>query len=236
MVVERTTGASTVAWYREKCLSCHTDAHHQPAGDCVSCHMFKRPAADVAHTAFTDHRIMRRRSKEDRRPAGVPGVLAPWRPTPPRFRNRNLGLAYVAAGEKHLNPALLQEGFRLLTGERVEDDAPALIAVGQVLLRKQRPREAVRLFMRALELEPVNALHHLNVAAALSAVPDPQAAMAAAERAIVLDPLLKEAYVLAAHLYRESSDNLKATRIMQRYRDLLTGGPARSPLRFGDTK
>ena len=216
--------ADPITWYRAKCVGCHVAAHYQLSGDCVSCHMTKRPARDVAHTAFTDHRIVRRQSGEPP-PAGVPAVLSAWQPMPAPFRNRNLGLAYVAAGEKHSSAALLQEGFRLLTAEPLEDDAPALTGIGHVLLRKQRPREAARLFLRAAELEPANPLHYINAAAALSAVPEHQAAVAAAEKAIALEPLLKDAYVLAAEIYRKLGDRSQAARMMRRYDHLMRARP-----------
>jgi hypothetical protein len=54
------------AYYRSRCLSCHSvascglDISHRGADDCIACHMPKRPVATVAHTALTNHRIVRR--------------------------------------------------------------------------------------------------------------------------------------------------------------------------------
>jgi Flp pilus assembly protein TadD len=210
--------ADGVTWYRNKCLSCHADAHHQPAGDCVACHMPKRPVHDVAHTAFTDHRIARRPTAASAA-SSVLTRLSEWQPAAEQIRNRNLGLAYVAAGEKHESALLLQEGFRLLTSEALDNDASVLTSIGQVLLRKQQPQEAARFFLRAAKLEPNDPRHHLNAAAAFSAMKQGEAsALTAADRAIALDPLLKDAYILAAEIHRRRGDIAKASATMQSYR------------------
>jgi predicted CXXCH cytochrome family protein len=56
-------------YYRGRCLTCHAEKDcsrpvskgARPASsDCISCHMPRSPSADVAHTAITDHRILRR--------------------------------------------------------------------------------------------------------------------------------------------------------------------------------
>jgi predicted CXXCH cytochrome family protein len=52
-----------VAFYRAKCLTCHTDAfgaqHHADQPDCTSCHMPRTNTSNVAHTQATDHRILK---------------------------------------------------------------------------------------------------------------------------------------------------------------------------------
>jgi tetratricopeptide (TPR) repeat protein len=56
------TPAERVAYYRAKCLSCHTGAqfakaHHAEQQDCASCHMPRSKSDDIAHEQVTDHRI-----------------------------------------------------------------------------------------------------------------------------------------------------------------------------------
>ena len=56
------------AYYREKCLSCHTEKscalplgirkRKTPADDCAGCHMPKRNVQVIAHAALTNHRIV----------------------------------------------------------------------------------------------------------------------------------------------------------------------------------
>ena len=52
----------SVAFYRGKCLACHTDArfataHHPEQPNCASCHMPRSATQDIAHEQVTDHRI-----------------------------------------------------------------------------------------------------------------------------------------------------------------------------------
>lgn len=59
-----------IAYYRGRCLECHDDRGcslppptrrlRSPEDDCTACHMPRRDATDVAHTALTDHTIPRR--------------------------------------------------------------------------------------------------------------------------------------------------------------------------------
>jgi tetratricopeptide (TPR) repeat protein len=56
-------------YFRTKCLACHTEKScpfdsqmrlaQQPQDACTNCHMTKRPALTVSHSALTDHRITR---------------------------------------------------------------------------------------------------------------------------------------------------------------------------------
>ena len=55
-------GQESVAFYRSKCLACHTDArfataHHPEQPSCASCHMPRSSTQDIAHEQVTDHRI-----------------------------------------------------------------------------------------------------------------------------------------------------------------------------------
>ena len=53
-----------VAFYRSKCLACHGtqfgEKHHRNQPDCTQCHMPSAMSADIAHTAVTNHSILRR--------------------------------------------------------------------------------------------------------------------------------------------------------------------------------
>jgi hypothetical protein len=122
-----------VAFYRQKCLECHTKQpcklppparlQKQPADDCTACHM-PRGDTDIPHIAFTHHRI------------GLHGSAPPARLTEcPNLvpeddishlsevdRRRNLGLAYLEAS---MNPTFApyagtfqQRAWTLLTDVR----------------------------------------------------------------------------------------------------------------------
>jgi len=53
--------AERVAYYRARCLSCHTQpamaTHHADQPDCAKCHMPSRNTVDISHEQVTDHDI-----------------------------------------------------------------------------------------------------------------------------------------------------------------------------------
>ena len=60
-------GEEAVAYFRSKCLTCHTDAScrlslptrlaQHPANNCIGCHMPKRDIRMISHSALTNHTI-----------------------------------------------------------------------------------------------------------------------------------------------------------------------------------
>ncbi|HKD61167.1 MAG TPA: cytochrome c3 family protein [Terracidiphilus sp.] len=109
-----------VAFYRQKCLSCHDSArfaerHHPENSDCTRCHMARPPSNDVAHEQVTDHWI-RRHISNDALPEAAEGDLQLIGGGD--ADDRDLGLAYAqmavrgnqAAGERALE--LLQRAER----------------------------------------------------------------------------------------------------------------------------
>lgn len=76
------------AYFRAKCLTCHTDSScrlplaqrraREPKDDCAGCHMPRREAGLIAHSALTDHRIPARPGQPLTTtlsaPGGIPGV------------------------------------------------------------------------------------------------------------------------------------------------------------------
>jgi len=56
--------AGRVEFYRNQCIACHSQpafagTHHPEDRDCTGCHMPKTGARNIAHVAWTDHRILR---------------------------------------------------------------------------------------------------------------------------------------------------------------------------------
>jgi tetratricopeptide (TPR) repeat protein len=213
---------SPAAYYRERCLRCHATAavaaHAPGPADCAGCHMPRRQAYDGGHTAFTDHRILARPGVRTRA-AEAPRKLRAWREPPAPLEERNLGLAWISVGERHGSAASLQEGFRRLAAVQSQfpDDAAVLTAFGAVLQRKGVPAEAAQYFARAAQIEPRDARHRLNLGIAWAEANRPDRAIAALEAAIGLDPLLRDAYVLLAEIYKKSGDREKRRRALERY-------------------
>src|SRR5262249_6599707 len=144
--------AEKVAFYRGRCLNCH---ERQPCtlplaerrlkgDDCTACHMPRVRTTDIAHTASSDHRVVRRPDEARALPAAKPLVdgvnlvhfhqerLA----ANDREPYRDLGVALVRLAEirepgadgQHLGRLalpLLQEATR-----QAPDDLAALQAAG----------------------------------------------------------------------------------------------------------
>ncbi|MCI0462054.1 MAG: cytochrome c family protein, partial [Gemmataceae bacterium] len=124
------TPAERVGAFRRRCLECHDDRPcseplaarlgQSKEDSCIQCHMPPYPSADVAHTAVTDHRIVRRPPKQpDEKAASKMGVVDFFRMRPfpePREVNRDRGLALVQ----------LARGRRLDIGEACAEALPLL--------------------------------------------------------------------------------------------------------------
>jgi predicted Zn-dependent protease len=152
-------------------------------------------AYDGGHTAFHDHRI---RVGRDSSSVAKTDVLRAWREPSLALLERNLGLAYISAGSKAGSPELMHKGFRLLGSG--SPDGAAETARGMMLLRLNKPAEAVEAFRRACDEHSADSLCRYNLAVALMAAGDRTGAMRNVERAIALEPLLEDAYVLAAEI------------------------------------
>ena len=204
---------------RTVCLSCHdatlSAAHTKRSGDCASCHMPRRPTPEIAHTAYTDHRI--RRDAKEEPPAGKgPKILRAWREPAERERDRSLGLAQIYSGERDQSVSLIQQGFSTLLAVK-EKDAPVFSALGTVLMQKQRPVEAAAMFAKAAEMEPTNADHAQNTGFALLSAGNTADGVRQLERAIALDPLLGQAYSLLADYYSRAGQTAQREKVLARW-------------------
>ena len=184
--------------------------------DCAGCHMPRRKAYDGGHTAFTDHQILAKPGQLNARTTGI-GRLEAWREPPADLAARNLGLAWISAGERLQSAEYLNDGFRILSGveEKFSADPVVLTSLGAVLQRKKAPIGAAKYFSRAARLEPQNASHRLNLAIALIEAGDRTRAISELESVIQQDPSLRDAYVLLAELY--GGQPQKRRDILERY-------------------
>ncbi len=209
------------AFYREKCLSCHggqqlAAKHPVASDDCVSCHMPSRPAKDGGHTAFTDHRIMKRQE------VGVDRSmqrLVAWREPDSSLAERNLALAYLAVGEQIDSATLLGKSAEMLTKAELSfsTDPEVLNGLGILLLRQGRTAESINALERALKIVPLSAPYHINLATALMQEGDLEAAVQQLNRAIELDPSLEVAYRRLVEAFAKKHDSASVKRTFQRY-------------------
>jgi hypothetical protein len=167
--------AHRVAHYRASCLACH---EHQGCAlpravrlqtskedSCIDCHMPRKSAADVPHTAATDHRILRRAdSKPGQQERGFASG-SDWLLTPfggrrvergNRQAERDLGMALVMASGRNLLPrgrATAQARILLEHGLE-DDDLEAWEAKGWTLLLQNNGPAARAAFDKVLALQP----------------------------------------------------------------------------------
>jgi tetratricopeptide (TPR) repeat protein len=170
---QRARPADPVAYYRQKCLNCHTAQacsldqaqrlKKDPADNCAACHM-PRGDTEIPHIAFTHHRIGRHAAQaappSERIPLPVPtddvSRLAPI------DRQRNLGLAYLQASKKPVFARHAEE-FRQRVRANLEAvreaglrDGESLVALADVYWKKDASR--TRAYAReALEVKDLPA-------------------------------------------------------------------------------
>jgi len=190
----KTSGLKVVSHSEQMALS-RCSIESAAGKDCAGCHMPKIKAYDGGHTAFTDHWIRLNRASATAKPTDE---LRAWREPPSALRRRNLGLAYISVGSASASKRQLLEGLKLL-GPQPADGAVET-ARGLALLRLGKPQEAVNAFRRAVDEEPTDSTRRLNFAAALFAAGDRVGAKDHAQKAMMLEPLLEDAYALLAEI------------------------------------
>lgn len=178
-----------------QCRQCHESLgaeHPNTTQACAGCHMPKRSAKDGGHTAFTDHRIQKTPSEG----GDVPKGLRAWRePGDPGVRQRNLGLAYIMAGERDGSAEWLNRGYALLAQAyaKFPGDADVLASLGMVLYLKDQKTDAAKLLRAAIAARPGDA----GLEEKLGVIMRSKEAL---EKAIALDPSRETAYHLLADL------------------------------------
>ena len=130
--------------------------------------MPKLPAKDGGHTAFTNHRIMRKPGSELE--TVQPDTLRAWREPERSLQDRNLALALVTAGLQNQSPSLVIRGYRMMN--RLEkyfpNDPSLLTTLGTVLMKGKQPAEALKRFEKAIALKPDYAPFYVELAARLA--------------------------------------------------------------------
>ena len=204
-----------------ECRRCHSalPAKHLAAAAstvvCESCHMPKRPARDGSHSPFTDHRIQRRAAGQVTEANQL--AIRAWRPAAdPGVAKRNLGLAYVMAGEREGAAVLLNRGYQLLAEAfpSFPKDADVLASLGMVLFLKDQHADAGKLLRAAIAARPTDSSLREKLAVILKASGDAAGARVALEKAIALDPSRETAYHLLAEL---EQDPAKRRAALERY-------------------
>jgi len=154
------------AYYRAKCLSCHTDqschlsikvrAAQNPPDNCTGCHMPKRDTTQISHSALTNHRI----------PASEGEPIMPVAETevdglvvvnPPGSRSAALGKITLLRAYEGLAPKnsdYLRRYLGLLDdlSKTQPDDAYVQAALGHRAFSEDRNEDAINHLKLALSL------------------------------------------------------------------------------------
>lgn len=188
------------------CRSCH-QPHEGGQHNCDTCHMPKRNVRDVVHTSYTDHRIQRSGAAQTNATAG----LQAWRSGP--HPERSLALAWLERAASTRDRQAIERATALISRlSSSENDAQVFSAKAAIA----SPEEAIDLYRRALKLDD-NAEGRLRLGRAYQAAGKSEAALDSYNEAIRRDPLLFEAYVSAAHLYRAGGDREAYRRVLRDY-------------------
>jgi tetratricopeptide (TPR) repeat protein len=136
---------------RNTCGSCHSTGHSKAATNCTGCHMPKRRTNDAIHVAMTDHWIQRNPqftnpTQEDRTPYTGPVVS---------FYTPADELTLAIANIREPNSQAVDLYRRRLKLD--PDDVPTLAALGNVLFRLNRLKEAQAALDRAIRNDPGHA-------------------------------------------------------------------------------
>ena len=199
-----------VAYYRGRCLECHQDKgcslpladrrHVSKEDSCIDCHMARFKSADIAHTAVTDHRILRDRDKPV--PEG-PRWLQPWESPLVNFHKnlldpkddgaaRDLGVALTMFADDHpnLRKHSASMALPLLENalEAMPDDVPAWEAKAEALWLQGEEKEALAALKNALARAPKRESALENAAILAQALGQTGEAVAYLQRVIVINP------------------------------------------------
>jgi len=223
-----------VAYFRVRCLKCHgaalLNSHPRPNEDCVGCHMPHLPVGQGAHTIFTDHRIAIYTPQELARlrsasmgngsvPATNKDELVPWHDPPPKFAERNLGLAYALVGRRLDAMPFVRRGYELLLSASNDfpNDPALLRARGSVMAGFRAESGAQALFSRVLSVRPSAALVYYDMAFAAAQAGNTRTAIEYLEKTLQIDPFLVTPYKELARLYTMSGQSGLARETYKRF-------------------
>jgi hypothetical protein len=225
-------GGGGIAWYRSKCLSCHTDrscklpipARQAQGNDCTACHMPKRAAGPISHSALTNHRIPATAGQPDG--SGAPPTELIHINQPPGGAALPRVTLLKAYGElMDRQPQFRQRYLELLEvlGGETPNDAFVQAALGRKSLQDPLPEAASRAreqLARAIEL----GFHAYTVYADLSDAMERLGRLDESARVladgVTLHPYSPVLYKMLAMRYIGLKQYARAKETMQRYVEL----------------
>jgi tetratricopeptide (TPR) repeat protein len=213
------------AYFRDRCLKCHgkkgcslpLSRVQKKKSDCTACHMPAFATSDIAHTAFTDHRIPRRpaverapdRPQETLRPGEVPIVHfhEVVLDLPQEETARDQGVALMILARRY--PQAQQPLARLALPSLEEatrtwpDDAAAAEARAFALWLAGQTDQALEAYRALLTRHPQQESALLDAASLCAALRRSDDAIGYMQRAIQVDPWLARYHQQLAALLDE---------------------------------
>jgi hypothetical protein len=203
--------AAAAAFYRGRCLTCHerrpcslpeAERRRRHTDDsCVACHMPRYGAADIPHTAATDHRVPRVAGrKEGAAPQRAAGpndlpLVSFYRGRPEvdeaeDDRGRAVALLKLALAADPEAGRALPLVLPALDGacRRDAEDLPAGEARGFALVLQERPAEALAAFEAVLARAPGRERALVGAATAADSLRQTEAALGYWRRAVAANP------------------------------------------------
>jgi hypothetical protein len=191
---------AAAAYYRAKCLSCHTDqscrlpakvrAAQNPPDDCAGCHMPKRKVLQISHSALTNHRIPAR----DDEPVPtlsqteIDGIIVV---DPPAGRSIQLSKVMLLRAYQQLAPANSDYNRRYLDllrelSRTQPQDNFVQAALGHQAFTEDRTEEAIGYLKLALPLD--NPAIYLELGQALAKLGRSEEAVEYLKKGVAMDP------------------------------------------------
>ncbi len=223
-----------VSYYRDRCLRCHEHRgcslpaarrrKQQPDDSCVACHMPGIATSDIAHTAQTDHRILRRPEGANALPGRWPGPRVGYTPLVYCFENqvdprdpgvpRDTGLALVAVA-RMMDP----DEFRLQIGRSALSllrpavrahpaDVPAREGEGYALWLCGQQEQALAAYEAVLAQAPERESALADATRLAAQLGRRDVGVAYARRTVAVNPFEPDYHALLARLL---SDGAQAT-------------------------
>ena len=230
------TESTKAAFYRQKCLTCHTEKScrlpvaqrtaESGADDCAACHMPKRPVGGIAHSESTNHRIMRRPGQPlpeiaFNEPTDLPGLVHINRSAESKTTSPLTLLAAYGEIMKR-NPALARQYLALLDelSRSHPDDKLVLAALGRKALFDKEYEKAVEYLSKALERGSELTTTFLDLGDALSGAGRHREAAAVLERGIEASPYAPVLYKSLALEYITLKQYPRAHELIKRHVEL----------------
>ena len=212
--------AQAAAHYRSRCVSCHAKTHHQPSGDCVSCHMPRRRTDDVVHVIMTDHLIARNRPGRnllaDREEAEKPyrGDLVMYDPPTLTESERDLymGMGLLSDGaDRTRGIAMLEQAISRTSPAPVE----TLVELAIAYFAEGSFSKAAPLYEQALHRRPQMPKVRYNYARTLERQGQTERAKTELEQVLREEPNFAEALNNFGLLLMKQGETTRARQLFQ---------------------